>query len=165
MKNLPDKYYKNLTSRQRFIATWEAIGRDDEVEKKRLMDTTPSFSYSAADHVIRDSWDSVIAVSLGVEADIRGYALECIMELRSGETDLAISSMEKIKTLDASWNSLLQEIGLSHDAIRAARPQPHPFVEHLLSIVQNYEPENDPGVDDYFGEVRRMIPLLQEEKP
>jgi hypothetical protein len=132
MKTLPDKYYKNLTSRQRFVATWEAIGRDDEVEKNRLMDTAPSFSYSAADHVIRDSWDSVIAVSLAIEADIRGYALTAQMAHQAGLTKITIAALKKMKKLDAAWVGLLKEMGLSDVAIRAARPDPHPLVEHCL---------------------------------
>ena len=160
MKQLPDKYYSNLTSRQRFVATWEAIGRGDDAEAKRLRDTAPNFKYSSADHVIRRSWDAVITISLGVEADIRGYALTAQVAHQAGLTEVAVESLKKMKKLDAAWKDLLKEIGLSEAAIREARPEPHALVEHLLKIVENCEPEPDETLDDYFTKIRQMLPIL-----
>ena len=163
MKKMHDKYYSELTSQKRFIATWEAIGRGDEAEKQRLQDTAPIFTYSSADHVIRHSWGAVIAISLGVEADIRGYALTAQMAHQADFPDTAIEALKQMKKLDAAWVGLLKEIGLSDAAIRAARPDPHPLVEHLFKIVENYQPEKDAAVDEYIAVARELMPLLQED--
>ena len=163
MKKISDKHYNNLTSHQRFIATWEAIGRGDEAERNRLQDTAPIFTYSSADHVIRHSWGAVIAISLGVEADIRGYALTAQMAYQAGLTEAAIGSLKEMKKLDVAWVGLLREVGLSDAAIRTARPDPHPLVEHLFEIVENYQPEKDAAVDEYIAAARELMPLLREE--
>ncbi len=160
MKKLPDKHYRNLTSRQRFIATWEAIGRGDDAEAKRLQDTAPNFTYSSADHVIRHSWDAVLAIGLAVESDIRGHALTAQMAHQEGLTETENGSLMKMKKLDDGWKNILKEIGLSEGAIRAARPEPHPLVEHLFKIVQDYEPEPDKNIDDCFTKIRQILPVL-----
>ena len=162
MKQLPDKYYRNLTSHQRFVATWEAIGRGDEAERSRLQETAPTFSYRSADHLIRHSWDSVLAIGLAVESDIRGYGLTAYAAHQADFPDTSIEAMKKMRKLDAAWVGLLRGMGLSDAAIRAARPDPHPLVEHLFEIVKNYQPEKDAAVDEYLAEAKRMIPLLNE---
>ena len=161
MKQLPDKHYMNLTSRQRFVGTWEAIGRGDEAERRRLEDTAPEFRYRSADHMLRYSWDAVIKISLAVEVDIRGYALTSHMAHQAGFTDISIEALKKMKKLDTAWVSLLREIGLSDVAIRATRPDPHPLVKHLFESVEKYQPEMDAGVDEYIKTAREMIPLLK----
>ncbi len=160
MKKLHDKYYSNLNSRQRFVATWEAIGRSDDAELKRLQDTAPRFRCSGPDSSIKQSINGIIIAGLSVEVDMRGYALTFQMALRAGETDIAISSLKSMKTMDQMWCSLLKEIGLSDVAVKAVRPEHHPLVVHLLEVLKNYKPGPNQNLDDCFTKIRQMLPIL-----
>jgi NAD-dependent oxidoreductase involved in siderophore biosynthesis len=160
MKKIAEKLYGNLSSRERFVAAWEAIGRGDENEAQKLQDTAPRHQFTGPDSVIRKSWTAIIAISLGIEADISGCVLTFQLAHHAGQTETAIASLKKMKKIDAMWRELLKEIGFSEAAIKAVRPKKHPLVEHLLTILKNHTPEPDDSLDAYFQEIRQMIPIL-----
>ena len=152
--------YSSLNNRQRFVACWEAIARGDDVELDRLIESTPRFSYSAADTALRDSWDGILAVGLALEVDMRGFALTWLLAHQAGETKTAEFSLRKLKTVDEWWNDRLRKMGLSTKAIKRARPNSHPLVEVLLGYAKELPPVTDGEMDDYFDTARQLIPLL-----
>jgi len=162
MKKISDKLYSSLNNRQRFVACWEAIARGDDIELNRLVESTPRFSYSAADTVLRDSWDGILAVSLALEVDMRGFALTWQMANQAGEMEIANSSLRKLKTVDTWWNDTLRKMGLSTKTIKKARPDSHPLVEVLLGCTKNLPPVSNADLNDYLEKARQLIPLLED---
>jgi len=162
MKKISDKLYSSLNNRQRFVACWEAIARGDDIELNRLVESTPRFSYSAADNALRDSWNGILAVSLALEVDMRGFALTWQMAHQAGETEIAESSLRKLKTVDAWWNDTLRKMGLSAKAIKKARPDSHPLVEFLLGCAKELPPASNAKLNDYLETARQLIPVLED---
>lgn len=166
MKKLNAKLFENLTSKQRFVLAWEATARGDEAELGRLQDTVPVRTYSGQDLVFRRSWDSIVSISLAVEADLRGNALNWLMAIRAQETALAEKTLKSMIIIDTWWRELLKETGLSDAAIKAANPERHPMVETLLSLhkKEDLDPEDLELHSDVFKQFRKNIPILKEKE-
>lgn len=76
MKAIAKPVYENLTAEQRVRAAVSAVARGDESEAKKLRETCPKHTYRMNESAFTDRMESLMLLSLAVECDQRGAALD-----------------------------------------------------------------------------------------
>lgn len=146
------KIYESLTPKQRIAAVIEAMAREDETEIKRLNDTCKMKSYRQRDISYSDVMTRLMGMSLALEADLRGMAIEYLtMDVSLGEE----ICLQKMVVIEMAWTRLLDDLGIDKPSMLNAGAPRHYMVKALLKNA------NDRAVPDE-DDVVRNLELMKE---
>ena len=135
MKKLADKYYENLTPKQRVVATLEAIARDDAAEQERLVKTCPKRTYRATDAAYCDEMTKIIGATVSIECDLRGQAIAFLMCIISGnENDIDPHIfLQNIANMRHVWHDALEGMGVDAAVMDKIKPT-NPFMDFMYEL-------------------------------
>ena len=125
--------YESLTIQQRIIATFDALGREDEEEVQRLKETCPFKNYRQRDSAYSDTVESILMLSLAIECDLNSCALSYLGS--ASESEERNKHLQEMANIHGGWLALLNELGICADAMLRAAPTRHSIVEQLLTII------------------------------
>ncbi len=143
MKDIKPIVYESLTPRQRVIATIEAEARGDEVEAKRLVATCPRKTYTQADAAYTDMMIHLVAMSVAIESDIRGYLIGTLLAVIMEHDDTLQVFLQKIANVRAAWRETLEVQGIDPDVMRKfTAPLEHEGIKFFEDMLPEAEPED-----------------------
>lgn len=130
--------YENLTAPQRLIATFEALGRNDEAEVRMLFQSCPKQTYSMPEPSFRSSYERILDMALSIEYELLNLAFKT-MVLHRGDHEVAMGYLKRMGDLNAVWEAYLSEKGISN-GIRNILPR-NPMVVSLLEDLPSQNPD------------------------
>lgn len=157
--NIKPQIYESLTPRQRVIASIEALARGDEEEKRRLVKSCPKKSYLRTDAAYADTMDLLICLSVAIEADLRGCALNYFFaswqEGKDGKPRTAFkqASLQNMADIIQAWRNALKNQGIDPNTMEiASRNITHFLVEWLEFEMFDPDPEQVKKFQDILEE-------------
>ncbi len=141
MKNIKPVIYEKLTTRQRVIASVEALARDDEEERLRLVSTCPKKTYHQTDWEYSEKMIMLIGMSISIECDLRGHALSVFAALLSDRVP-ADQWLQSIADTREAWNVTLRKIGIDPETMKKAGLPSSPIMESIYGLLPEPVPEN-----------------------
>lgn len=125
--NIKPVIYEQLSPDQRVIATIEAEARGDDIEVERLVKTCPKHTYTMTDPAYTSKIVHIIALSLAVECDIRGYVAGALMSLIIDDDKNMTALLQNIRDICTAWDQTLQEAGISAGSMKKLAPPCFPY--------------------------------------
>lgn len=160
MKNLPDRHYAALTGRERTVAAFAAMARDDKAELLRLKDTCPRKAYRMTDPDYSERMAALLDIALATEADLRGWAATATFFVWQGHD--AAPAVACLRAIDAALDRFAAEQGIEPAHLRAASPPRHTLVTYWLRepVVAFWVGEPVPEPDE--ARIERELQMLRE---
>ena len=134
MNKIASHVYKDLTARQRIIASIEAAARGDETEKRRLIKSCPKKTYVQTDLEFSESMENLMVLAMAIECDLRECGLGFFAALRI-EPKIAPKFLQEISDIRAAWKSTVSEMGIDLKAMKKAGPPASPILEMIDGLV------------------------------
>jgi hypothetical protein len=141
MKNIKPVIYENLSTRQRVIASVEALARDDEEERLRLVSTCPKKTYHQTDWEYSQKMIMLIGMSISIECELREYGLNLFAALLSDRTS-GDQWLQKIADTREAWKVMLRQMGIDPEAMKKAGLPSSPVLESIYGLLPEPVPEN-----------------------
>lgn len=149
MRGIKPIIYENLTPRQRVIATIEAEARGDSGEVKRLVATCPRKTYTQPDAAYTDMMQHLIAMSIAIEADIRGCVIGALVAVITEHDNAFEVFLQKIANVRAAWHETLEAQGIAPDIMRKfAAPLEHVEIKFMEDMIPEAEPKAVAAIRD-----------------
>ena len=159
--NIKPAVYEALTSRERVIGIIEAIQRNDEKEKLRIMETCPKATYIIRDPDFTGAIDFINSMSVAVECDLRGEALNIASYIVQGDSDLIGHHLQNLSDIYGAWITILEEMGVNEEAVSAYSPIRNEKVKAFLQIAP---PAKHDTQTDFIELMREHVPYLKSRK-
>lgn len=131
--------YESLTPDQRISAAIAAIARGDDQETENLYATCPRKSYRRPDAAFGDTLEKLQTLSLAIESDLQGSALDFLLAARDEDSDEIHCALASIASIYVAWKTLLSERGIDVDEMTKASPARHYVVSKLISAATGRE--------------------------
>lgn len=150
--NIKPAIYEVLTPRQRIISMIDAIGREDEIEIKRLNESCDKKRYRMPDTKYSDTLDRLFNMSMAVEVDLRGVIIGFLeADNNKEQQDMCI---QEISNINSAWFELLKSMGIDKDSmLKAAAPR-----HHLIGVLLNIAPPaNETKKQETLKEMKEYI--------
>ncbi len=144
--------YQYLSTQQRLIATFEALGRDDQSEVRRLLQSCSRKSYILPDPIFRDKFERILDVALSIEYKLSLLTIYCIVidDSRPKEYKILLDEMLKIHW---AWITYLENEGIDIKSISTLLPR-SPAIALLTDDFPRPEPEI---ISKHLDEIKAFI--------
>ena len=134
MNKIASQVYKDLTARQRIIASIEAAARGDETERRRLITSCPKKTYVQTDLEFSESMEKLMVLGMAVECDLRECGLGFFVGLRVDPKN-AFKFLQNYSDIKAAWKIAVSEMGIDPEAMKKAGPPASPILEMIDGLV------------------------------
>lgn len=163
--NIKPLIYEKLTARQRVIASFEALAREDEAEARRLIKTCRKKTYTMNDSAYVDRMEALHDIAMAVECDMRGMAICYLMEAwlgnrrgaRPGAFEFqspAIEFLQDMLSIRQAWHDVMKQEGIEPAIMEKAHAsQRHCSVDWLLRIAEKMKLKPDPETVAFYKEL------------
>lgn len=156
--NIKPRLYESLTPAQRVIASIEALARDDEEEKLRLVKSCPKKTYTMTDAAYSDKMEALLDMAMAVELDMRDCALNFFMLLWLEDTltedrhkcfhermERVPCQIQEAISIKQAWREFLEDEGINPATMdRAYQPLRHFAIEWITALADNMDLKPDP---------------------
>jgi len=138
-----DTVYSTLSPRQRVAATIAAVARNDDAEVTRLRETCPKQRYLATDDAYADTMTTLCTVSVGVESDLRGLAIDYLAATTTSgkETEHQATIIRIFASIREAWQRHAREMQIDLDDLHAFSGPHHDYVEALAKHAEGKHDE------------------------
>ena len=123
------------------IASIEALARDDEEERLRLVSTCPKKTYLQTDWEYSEKMIMLIGMSISVECDLRGQALRVFSAILTNRVP-ADQWLQNMADTRESWNVMLKQMGIDPETMKKAGLPSSPILESIYALLPEPVPEN-----------------------
>lgn len=165
--NIKPAIYENLTIQERVIASVEALARDDEEEKQRLVKSCPKKTYTMSDYAYSGKMEALQDMAMVVECDMRGCALNFFMLLYLDDhlDDDKHKGLHKLMqkmpcqiqemiSIKQAWHDFLEEEGINPAMMdKAYKPVRHFAIEFTAAFADEMKFEPDPETVEKYRNV------------
>ncbi len=150
MKNIKPVIYEKLTTRQRIIASVEALARDDEEERLRLVSTCPKKNYHQTDWEYSEKMIRLVCMSMAHECDQRGNALNFLIVLFI-KNIVADQWLQNIADNQAAWEAMLKGEGIAPETMKKVGPPTSLVLEIIGGLLPEADQENVEKIVEEIG--------------
>ncbi|MCK6419027.1 MAG: hypothetical protein L6Q57_08865 [Alphaproteobacteria bacterium] len=165
--NISPIVYEKLSNHERIIASLEALGRNDQEEKKRLVETCPKKNYRMNDHGYCSFMEALQNMVVSVECDMRGHALNFMMllwlesKVIQEKWDRVYKFVEqepeqliKMISVQRAWHEFLEESNIPLSTMQKAHSDlPHFTIKWLIMIAEDCDLNPDPQITQEYKNV------------
>ena len=166
--NIKPAIYEKLTAQERVIASLEALARDDEKERVRLVKTCPKKNYNMSDHAYSSKMEAFLDIALVIEADMRGCVLNFFIQLFLEDNldrdkchtmhelmETSPCQIQKMISIKQAWHEFLEDEGIDVElAEKAYKDLHHTSIKWMTTIANNMDLEPDAQV---FTEYKDLL--------
>lgn len=131
---IPSQIHQSLTAPERVRVAISAMARGDDEELQTIKATCRKRSFLITDPDFTDAIERLIYLSLAVESELQGYALDFLLSSHLEEYELVIQARVSAHALESAWTSLLEEQGIPREDMAKAGPPRHHAVESILRL-------------------------------
>ncbi|OSQ44938.1 hypothetical protein [Marivita geojedonensis] len=140
MKKISQKVYATLTPTQRVAAYVEALARGDEDEVQRLRSSCPRVEYRRIDPRFTIRLDTLFALAMATEADLKESALGFFVAMRLDPTK-ARDYLQQFANTRHAWQTILSTFGVDAKAMQSVGPPSSPFFEFIDPLIPKPDEE------------------------
>lgn len=133
MKKISPSVYENLTPEQRVVACIEALARDDDSEKQRLISSCPKFKYVRTDVCFSEKMEKLMGLAMAIEADLRECILKFLVIVQSNP-EIARGFLQDFANVRESWKVTVAAMGIDVPSMVSAGP-PSSAVFELVEVL------------------------------
>lgn len=137
---IKQKTYKNLTAKQRVIATLEAKYRGDKDEVENLINTCPKKEYKQNDIEFVNQLNTLTTMAVAIECDIRGHALNYLMAIYLDHEDAADVCLQNIADIKCARDEIIKDRGGTTPLMEVSNASYNP----INSVIENLIPMPNP---------------------
>ena len=161
---IKDSAYEKLTTRERIIASMEAVARGDDEEKKRLVRTCPKKHYMQTDAAYSERMETLMDMAAIIEGDLRGHAL-CLYFLLMPEEereenvfDTLMICTQKMANIITAWENVLKAEGIDPAVMqRVTSDLTHPIITNLQKFLPKPDPEGTKEYQSILEEILKRV--------
>lgn len=134
MKKISRSVYENLTPKQRVVACIEALSRDDESERQRLVQSCPKLTFMQVDPRFSDTMDQLMNLAMAVELNLSECVLRFLIGIRA-DPEIAQEFLQDFADIREAWRMTVNAMGINEAAMAAAGPPSSPTFEPIEGLL------------------------------